>query len=130
MAGTTPASAGDFISRAEARAEIGTLVADQLAAFEAQRQSMAALEAQAKSFIDTLAQQTDDALKRNTAATEAQITSRFRALRERTVSTVTTVEGKLAEIKSLIDSHSSMQQGAVKELAEQVDAMAHALDTN
>ena len=102
MAGTTPAPVSDFISRAEARAEIGTLVAEQVAAFEAQRQSMATLEAQAKSFIDTLAQQTDAALKRNTEVTEAQITSQVGALREQTVSTVTTVEGKLAEIKSLI----------------------------
>ena len=123
MAGTTPASAGDFISRAEARAEIGTLVADQLAAFEAQRQSMAALEDKAKSLIETLAQQTDAALKRNAEVTEAQITSQVGALREQAVSTVTTVEGKLAEIKALIDSHSSAQEGAVRELAEQVDAM-------
>ena len=39
------------------------------------------------------------------------------------MSTVTTVVGKLAEIKSMIDAHSSTQQGAVKELAEQVDVM-------
>ena len=81
---------------------------------------MAALETRATSFIDSLAQQTDEALKRNAAATEAQITQPVGALREQTVSTVTTVEGKLAEIKLLIDSHSSTQQGAVKELADRL----------
>ena len=107
MAGTTPAPVSDVISRAEACAEIGTLVAEHVAAFEAQRQSMAAVEQKAESLIDTLAQQTDAALKRNAKVTEAQITSQVGALREQTVSTVTTVEGKLAEIKALIDTHSS-----------------------
>ena len=51
MAGTTLAGT-DLISRAEARAEIGTLVAEQVAAFATQRQSMAALRATAKSFVD------------------------------------------------------------------------------
>ena len=120
MAGTTPAPVSDFISRAEARAEIGTLVAEQVAAFEAQRQSMAALEEKAKSFIETLAQQTDAALKRNAEVTEAQITSQVGALREQTVSTVTTVEGKLTEIESLIAFHTSAQEGAATDLAAQV----------
>ena len=41
---------------------------------------MAALEAQAKSFVETLAQTTDAALKRNAEVTEAQITSQVGAL--------------------------------------------------
>ena len=91
MAATGTLPAGDFITRAEARAEIGTLVSDQLAAFEAQRQSMAALRADAKSLIDTLAQQADEALKRNQLAAEAQIYQQVGDLREQTVSTVTIV---------------------------------------
>ena len=123
MAAPGAVSVGDFITRAEARAEIGTLVSDQLAAFESQRQSMADLEPRATSLIDSLAQQADEALKRNQLASEAQITQQVGALRPQAVSTVTTVEGKFAEMKSVIDSHTSMQQGAAADLAEQVDSM-------
>ena len=65
------------------------------------KQSTADLEARATSLIDSLAQQADEALKRNQLAAEAQITQQVGALREQTVSTVTTVEGKLTEIKSI-----------------------------
>ena len=70
-----------YITRAEAQLEIGRLVAEQIGAFNAQRQVIVAQSEEVRLLNDELAADADAALKRNHVTAEEQTAQQVGDLR-------------------------------------------------
>ena len=101
-----------YITRGVAQQEIARRVGEQASALMNQQQQIEILNRDARALVHKLANDADAAPKHNKSEAEKQIDTQVGRL----LTAVTTVEGKLAEIESLISRQDDAQVVSAKGL--------------
>ena len=102
------------ITRAEAQAEFGRLVNEQVAAFTAQQQQTAALNANTRILIDQLRAEAQAALVSNKAAADEQVAT----LREDARQAITTLDNKTSVVDKSLSLHAVSQAAFEQKMAD------------
>ena len=111
MAGTQAV----FITADAANQVLRDMVQAQIAAFGMQQRGIEDMNAETRSLIDKTRDDVNRSLLVNKAAAEAYVAEQVGALRAQTDNAVTTVDGKLQEIRDLLLSHDDSQAKSVEE---------------